>query len=205
MGGLVAVDTLIGMAMSRPDTQAPLWPRIVACIALDTPVKRLSLSLSSASAYLSFMQYLGLHPFVFKNSANKAFGYVQTARDVANAFRSFSTSSSKATPTKAPVAAITAPPSPAAPSSGSAWTKWAVPAAYGLGGVLLSGAAASAAYYKREDLGLGYKWATDHMKYVGTMWEEEKLKKRLEDLMAIERNLGVPFRKWVPLLSELMS
>lgn len=38
MGGLVAADTLIGMVNSRPDKQAPLWPKIVACIALDTPV-----------------------------------------------------------------------------------------------------------------------------------------------------------------------
>lgn len=144
-----------------------------------------------------YPQYLGLHPFVFKNSASKALGYVQTAQDVANAFRSFSTSSGGASATaKAPAAAISASPSTAAAATaGSSWTKWAVPAAYGLGGLLLSGAAAGAAYYKRDDLGMGYKWATDHMKYVGTLWEEEKLRKRLDDLLMIERDLGVAFRE----------
>ena len=59
----------------------------------------------------------------------------------------------------------------------------------------MGGAAAGAAYYKREDLGLGYKWATDHMQYVGTLWDEEKLKKRLEGLVEIERDLGIAFRE----------
>ncbi|THH05087.1 hypothetical protein EW145_g5051 [Phellinidium pouzarii] len=180
MGGLVAADTLIGMVTSRPDEGAPLWPKIIACIALDTP-------------------YFGLHPFVFKNSATKAFGYVQSARQVASAFDLFSksSSSSSAKSTQAPAAAITAPPTPA---SGSSWAKWAVPAAYGVGGLLLSGAAAGAAYYKRDDLGLGYKWATDHMKYVGTLWDEEKLKKRVEKIVEIEKTLGVTFRDFYTLL-----
>lgn len=38
MGGLVAADSLIGMVTSRPDPKAPLWPKIIACIAFDTPV-----------------------------------------------------------------------------------------------------------------------------------------------------------------------
>ena len=40
MGGLLAADSLIGMVNSRPDKLAPLWPKIVACIAFDTPVRR---------------------------------------------------------------------------------------------------------------------------------------------------------------------
>ncbi|KAH8118775.1 hypothetical protein DFH11DRAFT_699520 [Phellopilus nigrolimitatus] len=181
MGGLVAADTLIGMVTSRPDKEAPLWPKIIACIAFDTP-------------------YFGLHPFVFKNSATKAFEYAQTARQVASSFGFFSKSSpppAAAASSKAPALAITAPP---ASTSASAWSKWAVPAAYGVGGLLLSGAAAGAAYYKKDDLGLGYKWATDHMKYVGTLWDEEKLKKRVEKLVEIEKTMGVTFRDFYTLL-----
>ena len=137
-------------------------------------------------------QYLGLHPFIFKNGATKAFEYVNTAKQVASSFGLFS-KSAPATSAKAPVAAITAPP--ASPASSAPWAKWAVPAAYGVGGLLLSGAAAGAAYYKRDDLGMGYKWATDHMKYVGTLWDEEKLKKRVERLVEIENSLGVTFRE----------
>lgn len=130
---------------------------------------------------------------MFKNSASKAFEYVNTAKQVASSLGFFSKSSSAAA-TKAPVAAITAPP--IANTSATTWTKWAVPAAYGVGGLLVSGAAAGAAYYKRDDLGMGYKWATDHMKYVGTLWDEKSLKKRLEQLVEIENNLGVTFREY---------
>ena len=87
------------------------------------------------------------------------------------------------------------PPSPSSATTTSPWSKWARPAAYGLGGVLAVAGAASAAYYKKEDLGLGYKWATDHMKYVGNLWNEEQLKKRVDMLMEIDHSLGVVFRK----------
>ena len=80
-------------------------------------------------------------------------------------------------------------------SSSSSWASWAIPAAVGLGGILVSGAAAGAAYYKRKDIGEGYQWATDHMKYVGTLWNQKKLKERLENLITTEKNLKVTFRK----------
>lgn len=39
MGGLLAADALIQFVQNRPDANAPLWPRIVACLAFDTPVR----------------------------------------------------------------------------------------------------------------------------------------------------------------------
>ncbi|KAL5507804.1 hypothetical protein ACEPAH_5422 [Sanghuangporus vaninii] len=183
MGGLVAADSLIGMVNSRPDKLAPLWPKVIACIAFDTP-------------------YLGLHPFVFKNSVSKAFGYAKTAQQVASTFNSLfanstRTASAASAAARPPAGAITAPST--SPSS-SSWTKWAVPAAAGLGGLLLSGAAAGVAYYKKEDIVSGYTWATDHMKYVGTLWDQPKLKERLTQLVEIEKNLGVTFRNFYTLL-----
>jgi len=178
MGGLVAADTLIALFKSRPDTDAPLWPRIIGCIAFDTP-------------------YFGLHPFVFKNSASKAFGYMQTAHKLISTFGSSSAASS-VTASKAPVAAILPPPSAA--SSASSWAKWAKPAAIGLGGLLVSGATAGAAYYTRDDLGLGYKWATDHMKFVGNLWDEKQMKGRVKLLFEIEESQGVVFRVFYTLL-----
>lgn len=38
MGGLLIADTLLEMFHSRPDKDAPLWPKIIAVIAYDTPV-----------------------------------------------------------------------------------------------------------------------------------------------------------------------
>ena len=72
-----------------------------------------------------------------------------------------------------------------------------MPVALGVGGLLASGAAAGAAYYQRDNIGQGYQWAADHMKYVGTLWDEEKLKKRINELIDIEDSLGVIFRKSV--------
>jgi len=70
----------------------------------------------------------------------------------------------------------------------------------GLGGLLISGATAGAAYYKRDDLGLGYTWATDHMKYVGNLWDEQQMKRRVKLLFEIEETMGVVFRDFYTLL-----
>lgn len=45
MGGLLAADSLIEFVNTRPDQAAPLWPNIVACIAYDTPVRKVRPSL----------------------------------------------------------------------------------------------------------------------------------------------------------------
>ncbi|THH05910.1 hypothetical protein EW146_g9773, partial [Bondarzewia mesenterica] len=37
MGGLLAADSLLEFINTRPDTRAPLWPNIIACLAFDTP------------------------------------------------------------------------------------------------------------------------------------------------------------------------
>ncbi|GJE84998.1 hypothetical protein PsYK624_010750 [Phanerochaete sordida] len=172
MGGLLAADALIEFVRTRPDQSAPLWPNIVACLAYDTP-------------------YFGLHPGVFKDKANQAAGYVKSAHELISASTSFWGSKPATAAAAAPKAALPAPP--AAASAASPWSKWA-PAAFAVGGALLAGAAAGTAYYKREEIGVGYNWATDHMKYVGNLWDEATLKKRVDDLMQIEQKMGVLFR-----------
>lgn len=97
------------------------------------------------------------------------------------------------TPTKSPAGLIANTPAPAKDSN--SWVKWA---SYG-GAVVAAGAAAGTAYYKRDDLALGYSWATDHMKYVGNLWDDESaMRKRVENLIDIEQDMGVPFRMSVP-------
>ncbi|KAK0490828.1 hypothetical protein IW261DRAFT_1555995 [Armillaria novae-zelandiae] len=171
MGGILAADTLREFVKTKPDQKAPLWPKIIACIAYDTP-------------------YLGLHPYVFKNSATKATEYVNTARTVGSALLgSFAGFGVKKAADSKPAAETTPPP----PESRPSWSKWA-PAAYAVGGALLAGAAAGGAYYRRDDLGVGYTWATDHMKYVRNLWDEPALHQRVEDLVDIEEQEGVIFR-----------
>lgn len=134
---------------------------------------------------------MGIHPFVVKHSVTKAAEYATAAKTVGSAilgsFAGFT--AKKATTSTTPTTQSKAPQ--------TAWSKWASPAAFAVGGAILAGAAAGGAYYNREDLGQGYTWATDHMKYVGTLWDETALNRRIEDLIDIEEREGVTFRMFV--------
>ncbi|KAI9001402.1 hypothetical protein BD414DRAFT_431911 [Trametes punicea] len=178
MGGLLAADALIEFVNTRPDSLAPLWPNIVACIAFDTP-------------------YLGLHPFVFKNSATQAAGYVRSATNVLSSLtgwgsKTATTTSTTMATTKASIAAAPASTAQTTAAATSVWGKWA-PAAYAVGGALLAGAAAGTVYYKRDDIGVGYTWVSDHLKYVGNLWSQAELEARLNKLLEIESRMGVLF------------
>ena len=174
MGGLLAADALIAFANSRSDKDAPLWPNIIACIAYDTP-------------------YLGIHPYVFKNSASRAFNYANATSTIASDMFSIFGKKNAGSST----ASTTAPPSlpVAGPDriEGPGWSKW-LPATYAVGGALVAGAAAGTAYYKRQKINIGWTWATDHLKYVSNLWNEKLLGQRLEKLFSIERDLAVSFR-----------
>lgn len=191
MGGLLAADTLLEFIKSRPSEQAPLWPRIIACLAFDTPVRLLQLQ----HLFTNPSKYNGVHPHVFRNGATKAVQYLDTARTLGGALfgSAVGLGASKASQTPAP------PPQPemkaitASPPATSAWSKW-LPAAYAVGGALAAGAAAGGAYYKKQDVASGYSWVTDHMKYVGNLWDETGSKKRLEALIDTEKEQGIIFR-----------
>jgi hypothetical protein len=94
-------------------------------------------------------------------------------------------------PANPPAGLITAPPT--SPGGTPNWGKWA---SYG-GAVLAAGAAAGTAYYKRDDLALGYGWATDHMKYIGNLWDQNSMRQRVESVIDLEQDMGVVFRTYV--------
>lgn len=162
MGGLVAADTLLKLSPASP---------IVAVISFDTP-------------------YFGLHPNVFKNSANKAGEYAELAKTVATGvFGSLAGWGAKKVvePVPAPQDAkrITAPPEKPAATS---WKSWGL-----AGAAVAATAAAGAAYYKRDDLTWGYTWAQDHLQYVGNLWDEKAMKSRVDNVIAVE---GVVFKTY---------
>ncbi|CAE6420948.1 unnamed protein product [Rhizoctonia solani] len=177
MGGLIAAEALLSIARSRPDKDAPLWPWIVGIVAFDTP-------------------YYGLHPSVFSNSASKAADYVSAAQQAFSAFNSFRPASPK--PASQPArAAITAPPTVAQHSkSTSPWTIWA-PA---VGGAII---AAGTAYWKRNEVaqygaqvaGVG-TWLRDHMQYIGSLWDEQASKRRVDAIMELVEEGGVTFHNY---------
>jgi hypothetical protein len=124
---------------------------------------------------------------VFKNSATKAAEYANTARTVGSAVVG-SIAGLGAKKASGSTTATT--------NSGSLWSKWGS-TAYVVGGALAAGAAVGGAYYKREDLGMGYTWATDHLKYVRNLWDEDALKRRVDSLLDVETEMGVVFRTCV--------
>jgi len=174
MGGLLASDALLEFLRTRPDPNAPLWPRIIACIAYDTP-------------------YLGIHPFVFKNSATRYVEYANAAKGAVSDVFSFFKGRGQptATPPNPPLLQIT--DGTTGTSSTSEWAKWA-PAAYAIGGAVIAGATAGAAYMRRDDITSGYSWASDHMKYVGNLWDEKAMRDRLDNLLEANADHGIIFK-----------
>jgi hypothetical protein len=93
--------------------------------------------------------------------------------------------------TKKPIAALP-PPEPA--TGGGFWQKWGTTALAVGGAVIAAGATAGAAYYNKDEIGIGYSWALDHMKYVGSLWEEKELNKRLDTVVGFDKDMGILFR-----------
>jgi len=194
MGGLLIADAAIAIADSRREKTAPLWPRIIACVAFDTP-------------------YYGLHPSVFKNSATKAVNYAQAAHQLANNLGLFGSAAASAAASpvatgqpdfksktgKELVQSVQTSTSPQSNTSSSklGWGSWA-PAALG---AVVAGAAAGAAFYKKEELTSSLGWAGDHLKYVGTLiWDDKALRRRIDTLIAIRKESGVHFHNFYTLL-----
>lgn len=195
MGGLLAADTLRQFVDSCQGTGSPLWPRIIACIGYDTPVR--VVIFIWCHIFKSPRQYFGIHPFVVKNGVTKATQYANAASTIGSALLgSLAGLSAQKANQKQPTKV-----KPQATQSG--WG-WAGSAMYAVGGAVLAGAAvAGGAYYKKDDLTQGLSWTTDHLQYVGNLWDEEALNRRVETLIDIERDRGVIFRTLVAHISSL--
>ena len=97
-----------------------------------------------------------------------------------------------ATPVAQPAGLLPAPGSIPASSPGR-WGSWGS-AAYAVGGALVAGAVAGAAYYHRADIETGYGALTEHMQYVGALWEKDALAVRVRCLVEGEAKHGIVFR-----------
>ena len=136
------------------------------------------------------MKYLGLHPQIFKNSATKAAEYVQDIHKTASGlFGAFGQPAGISAPGVSQPAAV---PAPSSPSSGR-WGRWGQ-AAYAVGGAVIAGAAVGTAYYHRPNIESGYGALTEHMQYVGALWDKNALAQRVRNLVEGETKHGVLFR-----------
>ena len=122
-----------------------------------------------------------------KNSFTKAGEYANAATTVGSAilgsFAAFGATKKVAE----------TPPATPAQKTGGGWGSWAGPA-FAIGGALVAGAVAGGAYYNRDNLSQGFTWATDHMKFVGSLWDEPGLQQRMDDLLQYDKELGIVFR-----------
>ena len=126
---------------------------------------------------------------MFKNYATKVYGLAQGAYETISSFGA-SSSSQKSTWTDLIRG------TEVQETNVSSWSKWA-PAAYGVGSALITGAVVGSAYKGRKNLNTGYSWVVDHMKYVGNLWDEAALKRRMDKLVELETRFGLHFRKCV--------
>ncbi len=83
-------------------------------------------------------------------------------------------------------------PAPSVPSPGR-WGGWGQ-AAYAVGGALVAGAAVGTAYYHRPNIESGYGALTEHMQYVGALWNRDALAERVRNLVEGETMHGILFR-----------
>ncbi|KIL70239.1 hypothetical protein M378DRAFT_175531 [Amanita muscaria Koide BX008] len=177
MGGLLAADSLLELSRSlKKGESGSLWPRIIACISFDTP-------------------YLGLQPSVLKHGVTKAAEVVSGAQAIGSTVFGALAGLGAG---KAAEKATSTTQTPQSPQTG--WSRWASPAAYAIGGAVLAGAAAGSAWYRREGLGQGYEWVSDHMKFVGNLWDEKVLQSRINTLIELEKSHGILFRTLYVLL-----
>ena len=196
MGGLLAADALIQFVQNRPDADAPLWPRIIACLAFDTPVcPHVTLSRITTISMTPF-QFLGLHPHVVKHQVTKAAEVVQTTKTFVSDFmKAINKNGQQPTASGTARKRVAALPAPEpATGDGGFWQKWGTTALTIGGAAIAAGAAASAAYYNKDDIGTGCTWATDHMKYVGNLWDEAELNNRLDTIFSYDKKMGILFR-----------
>lgn len=179
MGGLLIADGVLSLranAAGGPDE--PLWPRVVAVIAFDTP-------------------YLGLHPHVFKNGLSKYAGHVETARQVASNLGSFGAAASGIAGSAAAWFGGSGSSSKQNEKSTQqrSWRSTGLLAASAIGG--LAAAAGAAAYVRRDDLAFGWTWVNDHAVWLKNLWDSEGLKRRIGGLQEVVEGgkHGIVFRK----------
>ncbi|KLT40835.1 hypothetical protein CC85DRAFT_329607 [Cutaneotrichosporon oleaginosum] len=177
MGGLLIADATSRIAATTR-IEDPMWPNVVATLAFDTP-------------------YLGLHPHVFKHGFSTAAGHVETARTAASALAMLSPVAAGLGWGKAKEAeerqkkeaeearARGQQPQP------TSW--WQGKAAVGLGAIAVAGAAAGAAYFRREDLATGWKWGSEHMTFVRNLWDAKALRDRLDRIAELQNSRNVTF------------
>ena len=154
-------------------TKTSMFPHIQGILAFDTP-------------------YLGLAPGMVAHSLEGGHKVVANAYNTYNEMSSMFSWANKSEPNVStsaasrskPVGALPAPVSASTEDAAAApkWQAWGKYAMFaGAAGAVVAGGAA-ALYSQREKLSAGWKWASDHLLFVGELFKPENLRKRVESL-----------------------
>ncbi|KAL7421529.1 hypothetical protein Q5752_003298 [Cryptotrichosporon argae] len=206
MGGLLIADAAQRIAQTTREGD-PMWPNVVGILAFDTPYLGLhphvfKHHLSRAASHLDTAKTLASNLIVLSPFAlGLGFG------------KKSATTSPAPTPSRSGTPANRPPPTPAADEIGSAlppsdaaasssskpWFSLpSIPAPsgkamYGLGALALGAAAAGTAYYRRDDLVMGWTWGYEHMTFVRALWDDNGMCARLDNIDRLGRERAVVF------------
>lgn len=182
MGGLLIADAITSIRQIY--REGPLWPRIIAVLAFDTP-------------------YLGVHPNLYKDKVEDLHTIITAIGGLG-----FGAGASTSKPTSAPK-----PPTPkaitssgsATPTGGGQATSWGTWAKIG-GALLAAGGTAAAAYYHKDTItssvSSGVTFLNDHMAYVGNLYDEKAMKDRLNSLVQVSKDHKIIFRAFYTYLPK---
>ncbi|KAK5990118.1 hypothetical protein PT974_08384 [Cladobotryum mycophilum] len=184
MGGIVAVETVMGLASDKPiytedgidkdetpDFNSLMFPRIQGVLAFDTP-------------------YLGISPGVVAHGAE---GHYQTAQAALTQLGGLGTlwGTASKVATKSGPAPAALPPATTAAAAKGGWSWGKVALAAGAAGAVAAGSAA--AWANREHIGQGWSWVSSHMEFVGCLARPEALKQRVACMVRLSEELDVGF------------
>lgn len=185
MGGIVAAETVIGLASEKPiysqdgieKSDSPssfnslMFPYIQGVLAFDTP-------------------YLGISPGVVAHGAE---GHYQNAATAISTLSGLwgANKAAKGSTEPLPKTAGALPPVEGSRSE-SPWGKWGKMAMYA-GAASAVAATGAAAWLKREQLTEGWGWVYSHLEFVGCLARAEELKKRVKYMVQLNEEVGVGF------------
>ena len=218
MGGLLIADSVLRMQAHKQQPSEPLWPRVIAVIAFDTPVSTrrrtrvadgwLTTGHHTVSRATSpcFRECPSLHHRINrydadnkrrlqKNGITKYTSHIETARTVLSTVFGTTVDSNNSSSTSSRAAT---PPKADAPAS----SFFALPTRQSLlkgSAVVLGGAAAAgAAYWRKDDIQFGWNWVSDHAVFVRNLWDDIGMRTRLEGLAGMVKQGqrdGIVYRK----------
>lgn len=185
MGGIVAVETVLGIASEKPiysedgieksempDFNSLLFPYIQGVLAFDTP-------------------YLGISPGVVAHGAEGHYNAASTTISQLTGLGAAlgwgaNTSKSAGAASKAVVQ------QPAAAQAANGWGKWSK-VAMAAGAVSAVAAGGAAAWMNRDNITQGWSWVSSHLEFVGCLARGEELKKRVKCMVQLRDELNLGF------------